>query len=266
MARPQKATVDYFPHFVDHGKTMFIIETLWGNDGYAFWFKLLELLGNTSGHAYDCNKPDSWAFLLAKTRLSEDTVTEILNKLAELEAIDSELWSQKVIWSQNFVNGLEPVYKKRKVEMPVRPSFRCPKPSDADVSGAETPQSKVEKSKAKENPPSPPTKSQPFRSQKQRDQFDEFWHRYPRKKSKGQAERAWAKLNPDEQLHEAILDGLERAKTSADWVKDSGAFIPYPATWLNARGWEDEHRPARGSPPGSNREKEIALIKTLYLS
>jgi len=24
-----------------------------------------------------------------------------------------------------------------------------------------------------------------------------------------------------------------------DWRKDSGQFIPHPATWLNAKGWED---------------------------
>ena len=24
------------------------------------------------------------------------------------------------------------------------------------------------------------------------------------------------------------------------WKKDSGRFVPYPATWLNNRRWEDE--------------------------
>lgn len=70
--------------------------------------------------------------------------------------------------------------------------------------------------------------------------FDRFWKAYPRKKSKGQAERAFAKLKPNEQLLETILASLERAKTSEDWRKDGGKFIPYPATWLNAKGWEDD--------------------------
>ena len=47
MARPAKLTVDYFPHIINQGKTIFIIENNYGNDGYAFWFKLLELLGAT---------------------------------------------------------------------------------------------------------------------------------------------------------------------------------------------------------------------------
>lgn len=45
MARPKKQTVDYFPHFVKGGRTIFILENKFGNDGYAFWFKLLEILG-----------------------------------------------------------------------------------------------------------------------------------------------------------------------------------------------------------------------------
>jgi hypothetical protein len=56
----------------------------------------------------------------------------------------------------------------------------------------------------------------------------------------GQAEKIWAKIHPDEQLLEKILSTIERAKKSESWIKDAGQFIPYPATWLNAKGWEDE--------------------------
>jgi|GEM_PF-858701 len=82
----------------------------------------------------------------------------------------------------------------------------------------------------------------PFTNKRQEQLFDQFWAAYPRKKSKGQAEKAWAKLKPDEQLFCAIMAGLERAKTSAEWQKEGGQFIPYPATWLNAKGWEDEFK------------------------
>lgn len=69
--------------------------------------------------------------------------------------------------------------------------------------------------------------------------FSGFWEVYPRKRSKGQAEKAWASLNPDEQLQDRIKNALERATKSEDWRKDQGKFIPYPATWLRAKGWED---------------------------
>jgi hypothetical protein len=73
------------------------------------------------------------------------------------------------------------------------------------------------------------------------DLFEIFWQAYPKKKSRGQAEKAWLKIKPDEQLLEKILSTIEWAKTSVEWTKDGGQFIPYPATWLNAKGWEDEY-------------------------
>ena len=104
------------------------------------------------------------------------------------------------------------------------------------------------------NPSLPPLGTRkPFRSKKQQDRFDQFWQQYPRKKSKGQAEKAWAKINPDEQLVATMLATIERAKTAGDWQKSNGDYIPHPATWLNAKGWEDEHEEA--IPNGINRGK-----------
>ncbi len=90
MARPKKQTVDYFPHVCNHGKTMYILEQKYGNDGYSFWFKLLEMLGNAEGHYIDLNDDVSWEFLQAKTMLSDSLCQDILNLLAKLGAIDKE--------------------------------------------------------------------------------------------------------------------------------------------------------------------------------
>lgn len=70
--------------------------------------------------------------------------------------------------------------------------------------------------------------------------FEHFWDLYPKKRSKNQALKAWKKLDPDERLQEEIMRSLEAAKTSEEWAKEGGQFIPYPATWLNAHGWKDE--------------------------
>ena len=81
MARPKKQTVDYFPHFVKGGRTIFILENKFGNDGYAFWFKLLEILGESEGHFYDCSNASNWEYLLAKTRVTEEKAKDIINVL-----------------------------------------------------------------------------------------------------------------------------------------------------------------------------------------
>jgi len=80
--------------------------------------------------------------------------------------------------------------------------------------------------------------------------FTQFWHTYPVKKAKEAARRAWRKLQPSEQLQAAILASLERAKTSAAWLKDGGQYIPHASTWLNGKRWEDEAEPALVGSPG----------------
>lgn len=98
----------------------------------------------------------------------------------------------------------------------------------------------------------------PFASKKQENLFDQFWRQYPRKKNKGQAERVWEKLLPDKGLFEAIMAGLERARDSPDWRREGGRYVPYPATWLNAKGWEDEYEimpQAQEVKPGGDRDR-----------
>ncbi len=79
----------------------------------------------------------------------------------------------------------------------------------------------------KKTPPKPP------------EGFEEFWAVYPRKVSKPQAERAWRKLKPDTQTVQAIVAGVRRDGRSDQWLSEGGRFVPYPATWLNGRRWED---------------------------
>lgn len=85
--------------------------------------------------------------------------------------------------------------------------------------------------------------------------FDEFWAAYPRHVAKKDASKAFAKLRADGALLRRILTALEAAKQSRDWLKDGGAFVPYPATWLNGRRWEDEV--ARVSDAGTPWEGAI---------
>lgn len=70
--------------------------------------------------------------------------------------------------------------------------------------------------------------------------FDEWYKAYPRKSNRGQAEKAWLKLQPDDTLIDTMLRAVEIQKKSADWTKDGGTFIPHPGTWLNNKRWLDE--------------------------
>ena len=126
MARPQKQTVKYFPHDTDasDGKTLTIIQSKYGNDGYSFWFKLLQLLGKSPGQYYDFKKPADWEFLLAKTHQSDpEKAKDILETLVVLDAIDAELYANGVIWCQKFVDRVADAYDRTVAGAPQRPGF-----------------------------------------------------------------------------------------------------------------------------------------------
>lgn len=76
--------------------------------------------------------------------------------------------------------------------------------------------------------------------------FDEFYAAYPRHKAPADAERAWSKLSETERLR-ALIAIRDQVTWSvfADAPPDK---IPYPATWLNRRSWEDEPDRLPGMP------------------
>jgi len=162
VGRPFKQTADYFPHMANasEGKTLFIIQSRFQNDGYACWFKILELLASSEGHYFDYSKPSDWQFLLAKTGVSADTLREILELLADLEAIDQELYRHHILWVQKFVENLSILYRRRKIDFPSKPGVSADiNGISADINGISArrkPQSKVKYSILDTPPISPP--------------------------------------------------------------------------------------------------------------
>jgi hypothetical protein len=160
MARPAKQTVEYFPHYVQPGKTLFILESKWGNVGYAFWFKMLEVLGESDGHVLRYNEPDTRDYFLARCGIQHAEAVQIFSKLVELKKIDRELWESKEwVWCPGLIENLRPVYSKRTTPLPVRPQVvfgektqfpgrkQKGSPMNENVSGEKTPHSRVEERK-----------------------------------------------------------------------------------------------------------------------
>lgn len=121
MGRALSNTADYFPHMAKPGKTLFILKSRFGNNGYAFWFQLLEILASSENHYVDCREEDAWQYLLSYTGVDEISGTEILALLAKLGKIDQSLWKQRVIWCEKLVLNLEWVYRKRRRDLPPKP-------------------------------------------------------------------------------------------------------------------------------------------------
>lgn len=95
--------------------------------------------------------------------------------------------------------------------------------------------------KPRRRKPSTLTKTQEAR-------FNRFWDVYPRKVSLGDAEKAWAKIDPDEELLETIIDAVETAKRLDSRFREV-RFTPHPASWLNAKSWANQYDGPEDSPP-----------------
>lgn len=193
MGRPRKQTVDYFPHFVStDSRTKFILEQGWGNDGYAFWFKLLELLGRSEGHHYDCSQPADKMYLVALTKVTEEQADAILDMLALRGNIDLELWQErKVIWCQSLVDNLQDVYSKRTVSAPSKP-FTAPEEEQADQDPADEPEPEEKprkrgRPKKTETPPGEPKARGVY--EEIRDLYNEICTSFPKVRSLSEARK-----------------------------------------------------------------------------
>lgn len=117
---------------------------------------------------------------------------------------------------------------------------------------------KENKTRKKNNPPKAPTGGEAESML----MFDRFWRLYPRKVNKQAAQRAWLRLAPDMLLCSEMSLALKRQMASEQWQRDDGRYIPYPASWLNGRRWEDETPPepqARRGAPVVTEEDEIIV-------
>ena len=147
MARKQKNCVDYFPHDCHPTKILRIITKEFGNVGYAFFYRLMELLGRTDNHNYSLKERIDWLDFCGEMDVEQKEAEKMIELLVDIGEIDKEMWEQeKRLWSQNFVERLAPVYDKRTRDLPDKYSFRHGNP----ISVTETPVSGSEIHKVKE--------------------------------------------------------------------------------------------------------------------
>lgn len=76
-------------------------------------------------------------------------------------------------------------------------------------------------------------------------QFARFWAAYPRRTSKKDARKSWAKLNPSPDLVDRMIAALDWQVPYHRWDGDKADYAPYPSSWLNGERWTDEPPPPR---------------------
>ena len=260
MARPQKAVVDYFPHLVKRGKTILALESRFGNDGYAFWFKLLEILGETENHFFDCNNPANVEYMLAITKVSEETASNIIDLLVRVDAIDQDLWQEKIIWSQNFVDGVKDAYKRRKIGIPEKPSLCKQKPAlpevIADTNATPTPDN------ANINPQSKVNKTKVNKTIIYTPDFETFWREYPRPKQKEKTFELWNYFLSLGVLAENLIEAARNYARECLKLKIEERFIKYSTTFLSKK--DKPFIDYLGGYNGNNRTSSTGSDTTTY--
>ncbi|QIG75056.1 hypothetical protein EVC14_058 [Rhizobium phage RHph_I3_18] len=75
--------------------------------------------------------------------------------------------------------------------------------------------------------------------------FADFYTQFPRKKARGDAQKAWDQAMKKGYSADEIMAGLMR--NLADLQRREPQFIPYPATWLRSESFFDEPDPIRSN-------------------
>ena len=126
-----------------------------------------------------------------------------------------------------------------------------------------TQRNKDKKKEGIKNPPIAPQGGRGALPKWKPERFAAFWDYY-RQHARGEARMdavsAWDKLKPDDALIRTMAHALTRQVESEDWRR--GVGIPYAATWLNNRRWEDAPPPPKGGgePDGPVRVVEKAVL------
>lgn len=74
-------------------------------------------------------------------------------------------------------------------------------------------------------------------------EFEEWYHLYPRKRGRGQAEKAFRAARKHTDL-ETLVAGVKRY--AAERAGEDARFVKHPATWLNGKCWLDEPEESGG--------------------
>lgn len=87
--------------------------------------------------------------------------------------------------------------------------------------------------------------------------FDDFWSHYPKRVGKQEARKAWGKIPGVEKHSVEIILSVEQWKLNPQWSDPQ--FIPYPATFLNNKRWEDEI--TNGTPINKREQGQRATLE-----
>ena len=190
------------------------LEDIAGLEGYAMYFKLLEIVAASMDQTDRCSviySVSRWATLTNCHPIKARTLVGKVGSCGLVEARFEEGRIEVTIPNllkhrDNHTKNLQ-VACKQEVEVEVDKNIHVRKPIRSAV-------------------------ALPLK-------FVEFWNLYPgpRKVQKGKCLELWRKGLED--IADQVLAHLVAISATPDWQKDGGQFIPAPVRYLKERRWED---------------------------
>ncbi len=248
MARPIKDGVDYFPLDTVLDTKFEMIEAEFGLTGFAIIVKLFQRIYGEQG--YYCEWTEEVALLFShKCGISNrnceggNVVSEIVRAAIKRGIFDKVLYDRyQILTSKGIQERYFEAVSRRKI-INVKNEYLL-----VDVAKISN-NVNINQVNVNINPENVSNNTQTKEKEIKQNKtirkhnnahFAQFWAAYPKKVGKSSAEKAFAKINPDDELLKAIINAIDKQSKSEQWTKDDGQFIPYPATWLNGKRWEDD--------------------------
>lgn len=156
MARPKKEGMDYFPHDTDavNDEKIEALRMLYGNDGYAFYFILLERIYRTNDFELEVSDAETIQILCRKVEVSREKFDSMLETSLKWGCFDRESYEERGVLTSSGVKKRADVVVQKRVKMREKYQKDKAKVSEAETkeeTEAETPQSKEKKRKGKES-------------------------------------------------------------------------------------------------------------------
>jgi len=215
----------WFKHLTDaqRDEKLVGIRSTLGWEGYGYWWGLVEMVAEKLK-----NDTDEPSITLPAKHLAKmfgtypNKLEKILKTFANVSLISLECFEED----------------NEKI-------FKCSIPKLLSLKQKDLGRKRITGVSSESTPPLDKDKDkEPLKSPKGESRIDlkfNSWYRiYPKKKAKDKAQRAFKKINPNDNTFNEMMFTLEWQVKSHDWIKEGGEYIPFPASYLNAGQWKDK--------------------------
>ncbi len=241
MARPIKASLDYFPLDTVLDKKFEIIEARYGIKGFAVIVKLFQYI--YGGEGYYCEWCEDVLLVFAKKiGVGAGGVSEILDTAIKKGIFDEEMYRKYSILTSKGIQQRYVEAKRGGYERICQEHLLISVP----ITRVNTTKTGVNATKTKVNvAKSTQRKEKESKVEKSKELhllelFEKVWSVYPKKFKRQEALDEFCSLNVSAELADVMINSIKEQREQESWEIEGGRYVPLLVNWLKNKRWEDE--------------------------